>query len=134
MKWTLACLICLFSVIGCTSRQVPSTHLNTAGAVIRHTDQIGLLRSHIATISENNTFPRLTNALRKSMHNPHRFEFIRGEYQLQETTHKRLSGTHITYHYVIRIHYRGENAFGALRTATQDFHLYPDGEIHIPKK
>ena len=123
-------LIALLS--GCASLPTPTPHEN---AVIKHTDEIDTLRAFLANTSENQTFPMLTHALKESMHNPKKFEFIRAESALRESSHKRPTGTHITYYYLIRIHFRGENAFGALRLSHQDYHLFPTGKIYrIQKK
>ena len=126
-------VFCL-SFAGCASSQLQSSGLG-ARAITKSTSDIDLLNKHIAEISKKNTFPIIVEPLRKSMHNPDRFEFIKAEYALQERKHKRPSVTHITYYYLIRIHFRGENAFGALRLSHQDFALYPDGNIRaLPKK
>ena len=123
-------LIALLS--GCASLPTPTPHEN---AVIKHTDEIDTLRAFLANTSENQTFPMLTHALKESMHNPKKFEFIRAESALRESSHKRPTGTYITYYYLIRIHFRGENAFGALRLSHQDYHLFPTGKIYrIQKK
>ena len=123
-------LIALLS--GCASLPTPTPHEN---AVIKHTDEIDILREFLANTSENQTFPMLTHALKESMHNPKKFEFIRAESALRESSHKRPTGTYITYYYLIRIHFRGENAFGALRLSHQDYHLFPTGKIYrIQKK
>ena len=123
-------LIALLS--GCASLPTPTPNEN---AVIKHTDEIDTLRAFLANTSENQTFPMLTHALKESMHNPKKFEFIRAESALRESSHKRPTGTHITYYYLIRIHFRGENAFGALRLSHQDYHLFPTGKIYrIQKK
>ena len=123
-------LIALLS--GCASLPTPTPHEN---AVIKHTDEIDTLRAFLANTSENQTFPMLTHSLKESMHNPKKFEFIRAESALRESSHKRPTGTHITYYYLIRIHFRGENAFGALRLSHQDYHLFPTGKIYrIQKK
>ena len=123
-------LIALLS--GCASLPTPTPHEN---AVIKHTDEIDTLRKFLANTSENQTFPMLTHALKESMHNPKKFEFIRAESALRESSHKRPTGTYITYYYLIRIHFRGENAFGALRLSHQDYHLFPTGKIYrIQKK
>ena len=126
----LITLIALLS--GCASLPTPTPHEN---AVIKHTDEIDTLRKFLANTSENQTFPMLTHALKESMHNPKKFEFIRAESALRESSHKRPTGTYITYYYLIRIHFRGENAFGALRLSHQDYHLFPTGKIYrIQKK
>ena len=126
----LITLIALLS--GCASLPTPTPHAN---AVIKHTNEIDTLRAFLANTSENQTFPMLTHALKESMHNPKKFEFIRAESALRESSHKRPTGTHITYYYLIRIHFRGENAFGALRLSHQDYHLFPTGKIYrIQKK
>ena len=123
-------LIALLS--GCASLPTPTPNEN---AVIKHTNEIDTLRAFLANTSENQTFPMLTHALKESMHNPKKFEFIRAESALRESSHKRPTGTHITYYYLIRIHFRGENAFGALRLSHQDYHLFPTGKIYrIQKK
>lgn len=123
-------LIALLS--GCASLPTPTPNEN---AVIKHTDEIDTLRAFLANTSENQTFPMLTHALKESMHNPKKFEFIRAESALRESSHKRPTGTYITYYYLIRIHFRGENAFGALRLSHQDYHLFPTGKIYrIQKK
>lgn len=129
-SFSLIFTILVFS-FGCSSQPISNT---TSNVVIKHSSDIDILRKHIAKISENSTFPALVESLRKSMHNPERFEFIKAESVLREKSNKRPSGTHITYYYLIRIHFRGENAFGALRVSHQDFALYPTGKIHPIKK
>ena len=129
---TMACIAFLF---GCTSHSAQESATIDKGVFIKHKDQIEPLRKYLNQISENNTFPHIVESLKKSMHNPDRFEFIRAKSSLHEKRTKRPSGTHITYYYQIRIHFRGENAFGALRLSHQDFALYPDGTIRtLPKK
>ena len=115
-------------VLGCTS-----TVTHNQNVVIKHTSDIDKLRPYLADLSKD-SFQGLIDALQRAMHNPDRFEFIRTESALREKSTKRPSGTHITYYYLIRIHYRGENAFGALRLAHQDYHLYPDGAIRAIEK
>ena len=124
-------LIAITFFSGCASKPVSNPDTN---AVITDKSDIDVLRKHIAQISENGTFPVIVEPLRKSMHNPDRFEFIRAESALRERSIKRPSGTHITYYYLIRIHFRGENAFGALRLSHQDYHLYPTGKIQAIQK
>ena len=117
---------------GCTSHPIQTTNAN---ATVRHTSDIDKLKAMIPSVSKGGTFPNIVESLHKSMHNPDRFEFIKAEYLLREKSTKRPSATHITYYYLIRIHFRGENAFGALRLSHQDFALYPDGNIRaLPKK
>ena len=125
-------LFCM-AFAGCASSQLQSSGLG-ARAITKSTSDIDLLNKHIAEISKKNTFPIIVEPLRESMHNPDRFEFIKAEYSLQERKHKRPSVTHITYYYLIRIHFRGENAFGALRLSHTDFALYPTGDIRQIKK
>ena len=121
-----AMIVFLLIVIGCAAHTVVNP---TSNVVIRNTSDVDVLRKHVAKISEKGTFPALVESLKKSMHNPDRFEFIRAESMLREQSHKRPSGIHIKYYYLIRLHFRGENAFGALRLSHQDYHLHPNGKI-----
>lgn len=129
--FSLLLILSFLFAMGCASR--PDA-LNE-NVIIKHDADIKILREHVASISKENTFPFIVEPLRQSMHNPDRFEFIRAESLLREKSSKRSSGVHITYYYLIRIHFRGENVFGALRKSHQDYHLYPTGKIHpIQKK
>ena len=134
MKYMRLVLVVGMMVLGLGCSQTTQTPTNFEYKVIKHSDEIEVLRKHIAEISENSTFPRIVEPLQKSTHNPDRFEFIRADSALREKYTKRPSATHITYYYLIRIHFRGENAFGALRVSYQDYHLYPSGKIQAIEK
>ena len=103
--------------------------------IIESKSEISELQKHLNAISENGEYPSIVQSLKRVMHNPDRFEFIRAESTLRSKLYKRSSGGHVRkYHYLIRIHYRGENAFGALRLNYQDYHLYPTGKTYLIKK
>ena len=117
---------------GCVSYTPPDTNPVFLGGE----DEIESLRKHLDQISKNNTFPHIVGTLKRSAYNPDRFELVRAETSLHQKRTRNPSGIHITYYYLIRIHFRDEErTYRKLILSYQDYALYPDGKIQIlPKK
>ena len=126
----LVVVILLLSLLGCSTSKSTSLPKTT---FIKHKEELDVLRKYLAEISKGSTFPTIVEPLKKSMHNPDRFAFIRAESSLHERRIRSPDLTRIRYYYLIRIHFRGENAYGAIRAFHQDYHLHPNGKI-IPIK